>query len=154
AHPEYARLHANRQPRDKIVELNFEMEERAAALGLDIRDRDHWALAAEVGAEAAYCVRYAMLHGAVTGSADGKGVAPLMGAFKDYDGGSTFIHVGPASFFLAYPDHGVIYRFIPNAVQESEMEVIWLVRGDAREGVDYDIDRLTWLWKVTSEADK
>ena len=30
----------------------------------------------------------------------------------------------------------------------------WLVRGDAREGVDYDFDRLTWLWKVTSEADK
>ena len=34
------------------------------------------------------------------------------------------------------------------------MELIWLVRGDAREGVDYDLDRLTWLWRVTSEADK
>jgi phenylpropionate dioxygenase-like ring-hydroxylating dioxygenase large terminal subunit len=28
------------------------------------------------------------------------------------------------------------------------------VRGDAREGVDYDRDRLTWLWRVTSDADK
>jgi Rieske 2Fe-2S family protein len=154
AHPEYARLHANRQPRDKIVELNLKMVERAAALGLSICDRDHWALAAEAGEEAAYCVRYAMLRGAVTGSADGKGVAPLMGAFKDYDGGSTFIHVGPASYFLAYPDHGLIYRFVPKAVQQSEMEVIWLVRSDARENIDYDRDRLTWLWKVTSEADK
>ncbi len=77
-----------------------------------------------------------------------------MGAFKGYDGGSTFVHVGPASFFLAYPDHGIVYRFIPRTVQHSEMEVLWLVRGDAREGIDYDLDKLTWLWTVTSEADK
>jgi len=32
--------------------------------------------------------------------------------------------------------------------------VIWLVRGDAREGIDYDPDALTWLWDVTSVADK
>ncbi|HEV3178353.1 MAG TPA: aromatic ring-hydroxylating dioxygenase subunit alpha [Stellaceae bacterium] len=154
SHPEYARLHANEQPRAKIAELNAKMDERATALGLAIPNQDHWALAADAGEEAAYCVRYAMLRGAVTGSADGQAVAPLMGAFKGYDGGSTFIHVGPASFFLAYPDHGIIYRFMPRMVQRSELEVIWLVRGDAREGVDYDLDRLTWLWKVTSDADK
>jgi len=154
SHPEYARLHANEQPRAKIAELNAQMDERAAALGLTIPNQDHWALAAEVGEEAAYCVRYAMRRDAVTGSPDGQAVAPLMGAFKGYDGGSTFIHLGPASFFLAYPDHGLIYRFIPRTVQRSELEVIWLVRGDAREGVDYDRDRLTWLWKVTSDADK
>jgi len=34
------------------------------------------------------------------------------------------------------------------------MELVWLVRGDAREGIDYDLDRLTWLWRVTTEADK
>jgi Rieske 2Fe-2S family protein len=154
SHPEYARLHANEQPRAKIAELNAQMDERAAALGLTIPNQDHWALAAERGEEATYCVRYAMLRGAVTGSPDGQAVAPLMGAFKGYDGGSTFIHVGPASFFLAYPDHGLIYRFIPRTVQRSELEVIWLVRGDAREDIDYDRDRLTWLWKVTSDADK
>jgi Rieske 2Fe-2S family protein len=154
SHPEYARLHANEQPRAKIAELNAQMDQRAAALGLTIPNQDYWALAAERGEEAAYCVRYAMRSGAVTGSPDGLAVAPLMGAFKGYDGGSTFIHVGPASFFLAYPDHGIIYRFMPRTVQRSEMEVIWLVRGDAREGIDYDRERLTWLWKVTSDADK
>ena len=154
SHPEYARLHANEQPRAKIAELNAAMNARAAALGLEIPDQDHWALAADAGEEAAYCVRYAMRAGAVTGSAEGKPVAPLMGAFTGYDGGSTFIHVGPASFFLAYPDHGIVYRFIPKTVQHSELEVLWLVRCDAREGVDYDRDKLTWLWKVTSDADK
>ena len=36
----------------------------------------------------------------------------------------------------------------------TEMEVIWLVRGDAEPGRDYDPDGLTWLWDVTSRADK
>jgi phenylpropionate dioxygenase-like ring-hydroxylating dioxygenase large terminal subunit len=154
AHPEYSKLHANEQPRARIAELNARMTQRLAALGLAIPDRDHWALSAGPGEEAVYLVRYAMLKGAVTGSEDGKPLAPPMGDFTGYDGGSTFIHVGPASFFLAYPDHGVIYRFIPKTVHYSEMEVIWLVRGDAREGVDYGRERLTWLWRVTSAADK
>ena len=154
AHPEYSKLHVNEQPRPRIAGLNAEMEARTAALGLDIRPADHWALLAAPGEEATYCMRYAMYGGVVTGCDDGRPVAPRMGQFKDYDGGATFIHVGPASFFLAYPDHGLIYRFVPKTPQTSEMEVIWLVRGDAREGVDYDLDRLTWLWRVTSEADK
>jgi Rieske 2Fe-2S family protein len=29
-----------------------------------------------------------------------------------------------------------------------------LVRADAKAGVDYDVDKLTWLWRVTTEADK
>jgi Rieske 2Fe-2S family protein len=28
------------------------------------------------------------------------------------------------------------------------------VRGDAREGEDYEPERLTWLWDVTTHADK
>jgi len=154
AHPEYARLHANEHPRERVGELSAAMAARTAALGLEVPARDGWALAAPPGEEATYCGRTALLRGAVTGSADGKGVAPLMGRFRDYDGGGTFVHVGPASFFLAYPDHGLVYRFVPRTVETSEMEVIWLVRGDAREGVDYDLEKLTWLWRVTSEADK
>jgi Rieske 2Fe-2S family protein len=34
------------------------------------------------------------------------------------------------------------------------MEVLWLVDGQAREGEDYDVAALTWLWDVTSLADK
>jgi len=48
----------------------------------------------------------------------------------------------------------VLYRFIPLTPCSSTMELVWLVRGDAREGIDYDLDRLTWLWRVTTEADK
>ena len=34
------------------------------------------------------------------------------------------------------------------------MELIWLVKSGAEEGRDYDLEKLTWLWRVTSEADK
>jgi Rieske 2Fe-2S family protein len=34
------------------------------------------------------------------------------------------------------------------------MEIVWLVKEDAREGRDYDLQRLTWMWDVTTLADK
>ncbi len=153
AHPEYSRLHALEQPLPRIEKLNARMNKRTEELGVDIPLHDHWA-AFENGEEPVYGFRYALYDGVVTGSPDGKPIAPLMGKFEDYDGGATSVHLGPASFLLAYADHGVIYRFIPKAPGRCEMEVLWLVRGDAKEGADYDLDRLTWLWKVTSEEDK
>ena len=66
----------------------------------------------------------------------------------------VFAELGFLSAFLAYSDHGVIYRFIPREPLRTEMEVIWLVRGDAEAGRDYDPEALTWLWDVTSAADK
>jgi Rieske 2Fe-2S family protein len=78
-------------------------------------------------------------------------MAPPMGPA---DGTCVFAEVGYLSAFLAYGDHGVIYRFMPRGVLETAMEVIWLVSGEAREGRDYDPEALTWLWDVTSLADK
>jgi phenylpropionate dioxygenase-like ring-hydroxylating dioxygenase large terminal subunit len=153
SHPEYSRLHALEQPPARIAALNARLAARSAALGIEIAEHDHWTPGA-AGEEAVFGFRYALYDGVATGSADGRPVAPLMGRFADYDGGATSVHLGPASFLLAYPDHGVIYRFIARTPTTSEMEVVWLVRGDAREGVDYDPARLTWLWTVTSEADK
>jgi phenylpropionate dioxygenase-like ring-hydroxylating dioxygenase large terminal subunit len=34
------------------------------------------------------------------------------------------------------------------------MEVVWYVNGDAQEGVDYDIDKLIWLWHHTTLEDE
>jgi Rieske 2Fe-2S family protein len=153
SHPEYSRLHALEQPTARIAALNARMIERSAALGVRIDEHNHWD-SSTGGEEAVFGFRYALYDGVVTGSEDGKAVAPLMGRFRDYDGGVTSVHLGPASFLLAYPDHGVIYRFIAKAPATCEMEVIWLVGNDAREGVDYDVEKLSWLWRVTSDADK
>ena len=77
-----------------------------------------------------------------------------MGDFRESDGGVTSIHVGGSSFLVCYPDYGMIYRFVPKTWCTSEMELIWLVRSDAVEGRDYDLEKLTWLWKVTTDEDK
>ena len=115
---------------------------------------DAWSSSTKLGTEAVHSFRYALYDGILTGSEGGKPVAPLMGQFKSYDGGVTSTHVGPASFLVAYADYGVIYRFAPLTLQTCEMELIWLVAGEAQEGRDYEVDKLTWLWRVTSDADK
>ena len=153
SHPEYSKLHALEQPLDQITELNTAMAARTCALGLTIPEVDN-RVSSRTGQASVFTFRYALYDGVKTGGPDGKPVAPLMGDFKDYDGGVTSTHFAPSSFFIAYPDHGVIYRFIPLTASTSTMELIWLVKGDAREGIDYDLERLTWLWRVTTEADK
>jgi phenylpropionate dioxygenase-like ring-hydroxylating dioxygenase large terminal subunit len=154
AHEEYSRFHLYARPAPLNRAADERVRERARALGVAIEEVDYFGSNARAGQEAADSARSALGEGAVTGSEDGRALAPLMGRFSDYDGGVTFFDVGLTSNFLAYPDHGLIYRFIPNTVQSTDMEVIWLVREDARAGVDYDLERLTWLWKVTSLADK
>ena len=153
SHPEYSKLHALEMPIAEIGGLNAAMQARTCAIGIDVGSVDDWVGSAS-GREAVFSFRYALYDGVKTGARGGQPVAPLMGAFRDYDGGVTSTHLGPASFFIAYTDHGVLYRFIPKTALTSEMEVVWLVRSDAREGIDYNLDDLTWLWTVTSEADK
>ena len=129
------------------------LREVSSALGLDIKEEDKWH-GSETGQEAVRSCRYAMLAGAVPGTRDGTAAAPLMGRFTDYDGGVTSVHVGGTSFFISYADYGIIYRFSPKSAEETDMELIWLVRKDAEDGKDFDTAELSWLWHVTSKEDK
>lgn len=153
AHPEFSRWHATEKPDAEVAQLRDEARERARSMGIEVPDVLDWPYAPP-GQEMADCSYDATYPGSVTGSQDGQGVAPLMGSFTDYDGGFSYADVGPASFFLAYPDHGMMYLFVPRDPQTTDMEIVWLVREDAREGVDYDLAKLTWLWDVTTIADK
>lgn len=146
SHPEFAALHALARPGNRRLRGPGEREDAA------FDDVERWAAAA-VGEELVRVMTSELTAGQATGSAGGAPVAPVM-ARAGYDGTCAFAEVGYLSAFLAYPDHGLIYRFIPKGVADTDMEVIWLVRGDAREGVDYDLKRLTWLWDVTTAADK
>jgi phenylpropionate dioxygenase-like ring-hydroxylating dioxygenase large terminal subunit len=154
SHPEFARRHAYARPAAQAAAIERAARARSAALGIEIADRDGYGLHARAGQESIAVMRSALLEGHATASADGALLAPLMGQFKVTDGSSTYFDVGPLSDFLAYPDHGVVYRFIPRSVERTEMEVLWLVRADAVAGRDYDLARLSWLWQVTSIEDK
>lgn len=153
AHPEYAKTHALEQPLDRIEKLNADMEARTRALGVEVRTANHWQNS-RTGQETIDTFRYALYDGVASGSEDGSAAAPPMGRFTASDGGVTSVHVGGSSFLVCYPDYGMIYRYVPRGPQSTEMELIWLVRGDAVEGRDYDLDKLTWLWKVTTIQDK
>jgi Rieske 2Fe-2S family protein len=154
AHPEYSRGHGLARPRAYREELLDEVMSRAKACGLSEKSVYRAYSEAEgFGADYSY-ERYPMWRGHVTGSEDGQAVAPLMGDIKGYDGGTTDIQVGPVTFGLAYCDHLVIYRFTPVSLDSSECDITWLVNGDAVEDSDYDKNRLTWLWDITTEADK
>ena len=154
AHPEYSRGHSLAKPQIEPDEMLEQVLARAATCGLSEKDINRTYMGAEgFGADYGY-ERYAMWRGHVTGSEDGQAVAPLMGDIKDYDGGTTDIQVGPVTYGLAYCDHIVIYRFTPVSLHKSECDITWLVNGDAEEGTDYDKAKLTWLWDVTTEADK
>jgi Rieske 2Fe-2S family protein len=99
-------------------------------------------------------IRYALFEGYQTGSIDGQACAPLMGDFSSFDGGAGDFQFGPVSAMLNYPDYCVIYRFLPLSIQLSEIEVVWLVRGDAMEGKDYQVERLIEMWDVTTKEDE
>ncbi len=153
SHPEYSRLHALEQPLDQIEGLNTAMEARTAALGVSVPGIDR-RVGSDTGESPIFIFRYALYDGVDTGAEDGRLLAPPMGGFIASDGGVTSAHLAPCSFFIAYADHGVLYRFIPISPQKSAMEIVWLVDGAAQAGVDYDVEKLTWLWRVTTLADK
>ncbi len=138
AHPEFSLHHLLARPTGR--------DDRAG------EDIEAWGPAPD-GEEVARLIVSPLAKGSLTGSQDGALLAPLMDAGGGR-GECLFAEAGFLSAFLAYADHGVVYRFIPRAPLMTEMEVIWLVRGDAEPGRDYDEDRLTWLWDVTSMADK
>jgi Rieske 2Fe-2S family protein len=45
-------------------------------------------------------------------------------------------------------------RFLPISATECEVQYAWIVRSDAVEGKDYDLARLTELWRITGMQDK
>ncbi len=154
AHPEFSASHSIKLPRARIARLSAAMAARAAEVGLAADTIDHALPAADPSALQYYYDRYPLFDGFDTGSEDGAPLAPLMGDIKGFDGGASNLQLGPVSFFLAYCDHAVAYRFTPRSVRETDVEVVWLVDEDAVEGRDYEVERLTWLWRVTTEADK
>lgn len=154
AHPEYSRAHAGHLPPDRAAPLNAALAERAADGGLSYDMIDAVGSNAPAGVENYAHNRHALIEGFRTGSADGRPVAPLLGDLKGYDGGATDVYVGILNPMLIYSDHAVLYRFLPVDKDNSIQEILWLVHEDAVEGADYDRDALTWLWDVTTIADK
>jgi Rieske 2Fe-2S family protein len=154
SHPEYTRGHSLAKPGARATAMMDDVMSRAGACGLSGTSINCVYLD-EPGFGTGFAYeRYPLWRGHVTGSDDGQPVAPLMGEISAYDGGTNDFQVGPVTFALAYCDYVVIYRFTPVSLNRCECDITWLVDGNAEEGKDYDKKRLTWLWDVTTMADK
>lgn len=152
AHPEYSQCHAMKAPAENEA-LRPGMLSEAAGLGYETASLDN-SFPSGKGQVQYYYQRNALYAPCVTGSRDGRPVAPLLGRIPEYGGGVADIMLGPVSYGIFYPDHVVLYRFLPRGVGQTDMEVIWLVGAGAQEGRDYDLEKLTWMWRVTTEEDK
>lgn len=157
SHQHYAKLHTLQALAHKVKPINEAMwsraEEVTGVAGIADEYYGYYNDSSAFGA-CSYHSRYALYEGFKTGSKEGDPVAPLMGHMKGYDGGAGDFQMGPLTFMLNYPDHCVLYRFIPRSITETDMKLVWYVNGDAVEGVDYDKEELTWLWHETSLEDE
>jgi len=59
----------------------------------------------------------------------------------------------PTTGGLFWGDYGIVFDFRPRSPGTTDMRCQWLVAGDAKEGLDYELDSLLALWDVTNRQD-
>ncbi|MGL4564304.1 MAG: aromatic ring-hydroxylating oxygenase subunit alpha [Halioglobus sp.] len=158
SHRKYAKMHTLREMWCNVKDQVMAMRQRSPLITGQSADfvKEHFQIytnAPAFGCDVSH-MRYGLYDGYLTGSEDGQAVAPLLGTMKAYDGGAADFQMGPLCFMLTYPDHGVLYSFIPRSQHETDLHVVWFVNGDAQEGRDYDREKLTWLWHNTTLEDE
>lgn len=153
AHLEYARSHTLKDPAD--VEKHADaLAERSRAIGLPTGTFGDDDAAISAPGSGVFWRRYPLYDGYETGSETGAPLAPPLGQLTGCDGGATDFCLGTLNNFLIYADHAVGYRFVPRGLQETDIQIVWMVRADAEEGRDYDLEALKWLWHVTTLDDE
>jgi len=152
AHKEYAASHSLSLDQSRRDSYREQLIERAIKAGISTEQVE---MLGSMPAEQPqyYHHRSALYDGFQTASEDGKPVAPLLGSIKAYDGGASDIMIGSLTFLVVYADHAVLYRFTPRSVDVTDAELFWFVRADADDN-DIDLERMKWLWNVTTIADK
>ena len=155
AHPEYSLSHSLKiEDEPGFDEAQEKMMNNLESCGLkDIEVNKDFSNKDPDQEQYAYS-RYALFDGYMTGSKDGKPLAPLLGNIKEFNQGCSDFNIGPVSYFLAYCDHIVGYIFTPTSQDQCQCDIYWLVNKDAEENKDYDKERLMWLWDVTTYADE
>lgn len=88
-------------------------------------------------------------------SADGRRLSKkLLGDLPDFRLGRCSMHLQPNSWFHFQSDHVITFGVFPINEHQSLVRTTWLVADDAVEGVDYDLEKLTYTWKQTNLQDK
>lgn len=159
-HPEYCRTNPNayhfeRGPRGQrfaaqVARWWGEMRQIGHVFGTI----DQECLGYESGQEYYTCNRTPLSAGYQTATRDGRPVGPLLGSLTRFDGGETFVGIGPYSYVFGYGDYLVLFRIVPHAAERTDMELTWLVASGSDLLEDQSaLNELTWLWHATTEQD-
>jgi len=127
-----------------------ECRTRWAAMGLDVSRVD---TSSDATAPWFRANRTPVRAGYVTESRDGRPVAPLMGDFADCDMGTARLNTNVNFWCHANSDYANTVRITPLAPDRTLVRAYWLVRADAREGRDYDPERVIEVHATTMEED-
>ena len=94
-----------------------------------------------------------LTEGFETESMDGQRVAPLMGDYQDADVGVLRMRSMPNFWLHGSCDHAVVTRLLPGGLRKTLVRSYWLVDFAAREGDDYDLERMLPFWHLTNQQD-
>lgn len=67
--------------------------------------------------------------------------------------GRCTLHMQPNMWGHLMADHAVVFSVLPISTDTTRVRTTWLVHADAVEGVDYDVDELTHVWRETNAQD-
>ena len=99
-------------------------------------------------------MRLPLVDGARSMTTDGEpAVAQRFGELPAFDVGDTLLYHFPSTWNHFMADHAVTFRILPVGPTATELRTTWLVPGDAVEGRDYDVARLTEVWEATNRQD-
>lgn len=100
-----------------------------------------------------FAIRYPLREGVQSYSLDGSPVSIPMGDHKDYDNGVVGLVKLPNFCFDCVSDYTWAMRITPKDATHCTVDIIFLVDGNAVEGVDYQLDKLTKFWDITAGQD-
>ncbi len=152
AHPELcatfpeAPLHSGGGTGDDLIELKRIVDD-CEALGLP----SAFAASPDFQFRA---MRMPFLGNAQSMTVDGSpGVAKRFGDLPTRNIGDVLLYHYPSTWNHYMADHAVTFRIIPTSATTTQLVTTWLVPGDAVEGIDYDVEALTSVWRATNEQD-
>lgn len=80
-------------------------------------------------------------------------VNKLLGDLDDPKLGRLSMHTQPNFWCHFMADHAITFAVLPIAPDKTLVRTTWLVHEDAVEGVDYDVEELTHVWRATNSQD-
>jgi phenylpropionate dioxygenase-like ring-hydroxylating dioxygenase large terminal subunit len=163
SHPEFCSMHDAQSlvavgagpssgPSDAISDFAPKLkawEERAAALGRPIGTIDEDADSSHMR----LLMQRMNKEGWAAETQDGSAPSPLMGKRTAPDGGRMHLSFSPFSQIVADDHFAILFLFTPRSAMESDVEMIWLVDGRARED-QVDIEKMIWGYHATTSQDK